>query len=70
MVAIFASRIPVDAAVIYKWTDADGVVHFSDQAVPGAEKILTSSGSSARSGAGSRRLEHDRLGRRSRSLLR
>jgi hypothetical protein len=51
LVAIFASRIPVDAAVIYKWTDADGVIHFSDQAVPGAEKILTSSGSSARSGA-------------------
>jgi Domain of unknown function (DUF4124) len=34
-----------DAAVIYKWTDADGVVHYSDQAVPGAEKIVTSSGS-------------------------
>jgi len=51
LVAIFASRIPVDAAVIYKWTDADGVIHFSDQAVPGAEKILTSSGSSVRSGA-------------------
>ena len=51
MVALFAGRIPVEAAVIYKWTDADGVVHFSDQAVPGAEKILTSSGSSARSGA-------------------
>jgi hypothetical protein len=51
LVAIFASRIPVDAAVVYKWTDADGVIHFSDQAVPGAEKILTSSGSSARSGA-------------------
>jgi Domain of unknown function (DUF4124) len=31
------------AAVIYKWTDADGVVHYSDQAVPGAEKIVTSS---------------------------
>jgi hypothetical protein len=51
LVAIFASRIPVDAAVIYKWTDADGVIHFSDQAVPGAEKILTSSGSSVRGGA-------------------
>jgi hypothetical protein len=50
LVAICASPIPVDAAVVYKWTDADGVVHFSDQAVPGAEKILTSSGSSARSG--------------------
>ena len=34
-----------DAAVIYKWTDADGVVHYSDQAVPGAEKIVTPSGS-------------------------
>jgi hypothetical protein len=29
------------AAVIYKWVDADGVVHFSDQPVPGAEKIIT-----------------------------
>jgi hypothetical protein len=33
------------AAVVYKWTDADGVVHFSDQPVPGAEKITTSGGS-------------------------
>jgi hypothetical protein len=33
------------AAVVYKWTDADGVVHFSDQPVPGAEKINTSGGS-------------------------
>ncbi len=32
------------AAVVYKWTDPDGVVHYSDQAVPGAEKIVTSSG--------------------------
>jgi hypothetical protein len=31
------------AAVIYKWVDADGVVHYSDQAVPGAEKIFTTS---------------------------
>jgi hypothetical protein len=31
------------AAVIYKWTDADGVVHYSDQAVPGAEKLFISS---------------------------
>jgi hypothetical protein len=29
------------AAVIYKWVDADGVVHYSDQASPGAEKIVT-----------------------------
>jgi uncharacterized protein DUF4124/Big-like domain-containing protein len=33
------------AAVVYKWVDADGVVHFSDQPVPGAEKITTSGGS-------------------------
>jgi Domain of unknown function (DUF4124) len=31
------------AAVVYKWVDADGVVHYSDQPVPGAEKIYTSS---------------------------
>ena len=31
------------AAVIYKWTDSEGVVHYSDQSVPGAEKIYTSS---------------------------
>ncbi|HWW30880.1 MAG TPA: DUF4124 domain-containing protein [Steroidobacteraceae bacterium] len=36
------------ATVVYKWVDADGLVHYSDQAVPGAEKIYTSS--SARSG--------------------
>ena len=40
------------AAVIYKWTDADGVVHYSDQAVPGAEKIVTSSSSSNGIGSG------------------
>jgi uncharacterized protein DUF4124 len=40
------------AAVIYKWTDADGVVHYSDQAVPGAEKIVTSSGSANGVGGG------------------
>jgi hypothetical protein len=33
------------AAVVYKWIDADGVVHFSDQPVPGAEKITTAGGS-------------------------
>ena len=27
--------------MIYKWKDADGVIHFSDQSVPGAEKIYT-----------------------------
>jgi hypothetical protein len=44
----FASQ----AAVIYKWTDADGVVHYSDQAVPGAEKIVTA-GTSTYSGTDS-----------------
>jgi hypothetical protein len=33
----------VQAAVVYKWVDADGVVHFSDQPSPGAVKIYTSS---------------------------
>jgi hypothetical protein len=38
----------VQAAVIYKWVDADGVVHYSDQEAPGAEKIYTSSSTSAK----------------------
>ena len=37
------------AAVVYKWTDSDGVVHFSDQPVPGAEKIYTGSSNTAES---------------------
>jgi hypothetical protein len=44
VIALFAA-CATDAAVIYKWTDADGVIHYSDQAVPGAEKIFTSSNS-------------------------
>ncbi len=44
-----------DAAVVYKWTDADGVVHYSDQPVPGAEKIVTSSSSSNGIGVGAAR---------------
>jgi Domain of unknown function (DUF4124) len=35
------------AAVIYKWVDADGVTHYSDQTVPGAEKIYTTSSPSS-----------------------
>ncbi len=35
MLAAFAAN----AAVIYKWTDAQGVVHYSDQPVPGAERL-------------------------------
>jgi hypothetical protein len=41
------------AAVIYKWTDANGVVHYSDQPVPGAEKIFTSSPNLSAGGAAS-----------------
>jgi hypothetical protein len=37
------------AAVIYKWTDSDGVVHYSDQPVAGAEKISAGSSSAGRS---------------------
>jgi len=33
--------VTAQSAVIYKWTDANGVVHYSDQPVPGAEKIIT-----------------------------
>jgi hypothetical protein len=33
----------VQAGAIYKWTDKDGVVHYSDQETPGAEKISISS---------------------------
>jgi hypothetical protein len=43
--AVFAS-VAAGAAVVYKWTDKDGVVHYSDQPVPGAETIVTSSGTS------------------------
>lgn len=44
----------VQAAVIYRWVDADGVVHYSDQASPGAEKIFTSSSTSAGSATAAR----------------
>lgn len=48
LLAVFTAPISVQAMVVYKWTDADGVVHFSDQPVEGAEKIITASGSSSR----------------------
>ena len=38
------------AAVVYKWRDTAGVVHFSDQPAPGAEKIIIASGTSNRRG--------------------
>jgi hypothetical protein len=41
------TALSVQAAVIYKWVDADGVVHYSDQASPGAEKIVTATSSAA-----------------------
>jgi hypothetical protein len=41
VLAAFAGQ----AAVIYKWTDPSGLVHYSDQPVPGAEKIITSGSS-------------------------
>jgi hypothetical protein len=40
------AALAAQAAVVYKWVDADGVVHYSDQAVPGAEKIITAGRSS------------------------
>jgi len=40
------AALAAQAAVVYKWVDADGVVHYSDQPVPGAEKIVTAGRSS------------------------
>lgn len=45
LVSVLSAPLPLQAAIVYKWTDADGVVHFSDQPVPGAEKIVTDGGS-------------------------
>jgi hypothetical protein len=47
LVAGLLAAFAVQAAVVYKWVDTDGVVHYSDQASPGAEKIYTSSSTSA-----------------------
>ena len=38
--------------MVYKWTDADGVVHYSDQSVPGAQKIYTATSTTASTPAG------------------
>jgi len=35
------------AATVYKWTDSNGVVHYSDQPGPGAERIITQTGADA-----------------------
>jgi hypothetical protein len=42
--------LAAQSAVVYKWTDANGVVHYSDQSVPGAERIVIA-GSSINSAA-------------------
>ena len=54
LVAGLLAAFAVQAAVVYKWVDADGVVHYSDQATPGAEKIFTSSSTSAAGTSGPR----------------
>jgi len=41
LVPVLAAPLLLRAATVYKWTDADGVVHFSDQPQEGAEKIST-----------------------------
>jgi Domain of unknown function (DUF4124) len=40
------------ATAIYKWTDADGVVHYSDHAPPGAERVVIVSGAVTGTGGG------------------
>lgn len=36
---IVATVMPVSAATVWKWRDANGVIHFSDQPVAGAERV-------------------------------
>jgi hypothetical protein len=47
--AVALAPISGQALTVYKWTDAQGVVHYSDQPVDGAEKIVIS-GESGRNG--------------------
>ena len=47
------------AAVVYKWTDSDGGIHYSDQPVPGAQKIYTSTSSATGGAASSARATTD-----------
>ena len=44
------TALSVQAAVIYRWVDSDGVVHYSDQESPGAERIVTSAPNTAAAG--------------------
>jgi hypothetical protein len=48
-VLLLLISMPVLAATVWKWRDASGVVHYSDQPVPGAEQVsgLTSNSFSA-----------------------
>jgi Domain of unknown function (DUF4124) len=43
VVGALATVFAAQAGAIYKWTDADGVVHYSDQEAPGSERIYTTS---------------------------
>ena len=43
---LVAAGLP--AAEVYRWTDDDGVVHYSDQPHPGAEKIYLAEPNSSR----------------------
>jgi hypothetical protein len=54
VVGALAAAFAAHAGAIYKWTDADGVVHYSDQEAPGSERIYTASSniSSSKSTAG------------------
>jgi hypothetical protein len=45
-----SAALSVQAAVIYRWVDADGIVHYSDQQQPGAERIVTSAPNTAAAG--------------------
>jgi Domain of unknown function (DUF4124) len=45
------AALSVQGAVIYRWVDADGVVHYSDQQQPGAERIVTSAPNTSPAGA-------------------
>ncbi len=40
---LFGLALGANAAEIWRWTDANGVVHLSDQPVPGAERIKSAS---------------------------
>ncbi len=44
-VLLLLITMPVLAATVWKWRDANGVVHYSDQPVPGAEQVNVQSAS-------------------------